>query len=77
MRATLRGIGLLVAFFFILATCPASAQKPISHPTIGREWGNVAMGVYARYQTKYKTVFALLASQAHDEEADARSKGWP
>lgn len=68
---------MLVAFFSILATCPAIAQKPISHPTICREWGNVAMGVYARYQTKYKTVFALLASQAHDEEADARSKGWP
>lgn len=77
MRATLTATGLLVAFFFISPTYPASAQKPISHPTICREWGNVAMGVYARYQTKYKTVFALLASQARDEEADARSKGWP
>jgi hypothetical protein len=53
----------------------ANAQV-VSHPTIYRNWGNIAMGVYARYQTKYKTVFALLASQARDEEADARAKGW-
>jgi len=61
----------------------ASAQsatnlpKPISHPTICREWGNVAMGIFARYQMKYRNISALFASQARDEERDARSKGWP
>jgi hypothetical protein len=68
--------GLLLQMLAASAQSASNSQKPISHPTICREWGNVAMGVYARYQTKYRTVFALLASQARDEEADAHSKGW-
>jgi|GEM_PF-3956561 len=77
MRVTLKWTDLFVALLFFWTTCPASAQKPISHPTICREWGNVAMGVFARYHTKYRNIFALLASQARNEEAEARSLGWP
>jgi hypothetical protein len=75
MRTTPKRLRLISALILAAAAFPAKAQVT-SHPTICRNWGNLAMGVYARYQTKYKTVFALLASQARDEEADARSKGW-
>jgi hypothetical protein len=75
MRATLKRLGLLAALVVASANFPAKAQI-ISHPAHCRQWGELAMGVYARYQTKYKSVFGLLASQARDEGADARSKGW-
>jgi hypothetical protein len=75
MRTTSKRLRLIAAFILATVAFPAKAQVT-SHPTICRNWGNLAMGVYARYQTKYKTVFALLASQARDEGADARSKGW-
>jgi hypothetical protein len=75
MRTTIKRLGLTAVLIIVTATVPAKAQVT-SHPTICRNWGNLAMGVYARYQTKYKTVFALLASQARDEEADARRQGW-
>jgi hypothetical protein len=71
----MKWLGIIAAFVTLMASAPAGAQVT-SHPTICRNWGNLAMGVYARYQTKYKTVFALLTSQAHDEEADARRQGW-
>jgi hypothetical protein len=58
----MKWLGIVAAFVTLMASAPANAQVT-SHPTICRNWGNLAMGVYARYQTKYKTVFALLASQ--------------
>jgi hypothetical protein len=71
----MKWLATIAVFATLMSSAPANAQTT-SHPTICRNWGNIAMGVYARYQTKYKTVFALLASQSRDEEADARSKGW-
>ncbi|WP_322514857.1 hypothetical protein SR870_17760 [Rhodopseudomonas palustris] len=66
---------LFLLSFLILFSHPASAEV-VSHPTVCRNWGQIAMGVYARYHARYKTVFAFMASQARDEEADARGKGW-
>jgi hypothetical protein len=69
-------VGLFAQKHAASAQSATNLPKPVSHPTICREWGNVAMGVFARYQVKYRNVLALFASQARDEEQDARSKGW-
>jgi hypothetical protein len=71
----MKWLGIIAVLATLMASASANAEVT-SHPTICRNWGNIAMGVYARYQTKYKTVFALLAFQARDEEADARRQGW-
>jgi hypothetical protein len=70
----LKWLGIIAAFASLMASAPANAQVT-SHPTICRNWGNIAMGVYARYQTKYKTVFALLASLATKRPTRAAKDG--
>jgi hypothetical protein len=68
-------IACTIWILFACTSPPASAQF-VDHEAGCHQWAEIALRIYANYQTRYKTVLGMLSSQAHDEEARAHAQGW-